>query len=50
MDPMNFSILCMNYALVMLNVVIAKAFLKTIQQEDRLATVPVPIVGNGTKS
>ena len=47
---MNFSTLCMNYALVMLNVVIAKAFLKTIQQEDRLAIALAPIVVDGTKS
>ena len=50
MGLMNCSNRSLNYALAMLNVVIAGASLKTFRLEDRLVIVPVPIVANGEKS
>lgn len=50
MDLKNFSIRFLNSALVMLNDVIEKAFLKTTPCEVHLVTVPVRTVANGMKN
>lgn len=50
MDLMNFSNLFTNYALVMLSVVIVKAFLKIIPQEDHSVIALAPIVDDGTRN